>query len=67
MGRKGVSKRKSPKPKTEVVSSATNTVSGLAHASASPKPVTLNKGDAISISIGGKKKSSDDRLKNKKR
>jgi hypothetical protein len=69
MGRKGVSKRKSPKSKGPSGSSmSTNSsVSNLVHASESPTPQTLGKGEAVSIGKSGKKKESDSSAFNKKR
>jgi hypothetical protein len=69
MGRKGVSKRKPPKSKgPPVLGGSTNTtVSTLTHASESPVPQSLGKGEAISVDKGGKKKSSSTQQNNKRR
>jgi hypothetical protein len=58
MGRKGDSKRKTPKAKNPTVSggSGNGAVSSLAHAPDSSGPKLVGKGEAISSGKGGKKK-----------
>lgn len=68
MGHKGVSKRKTPKQKTQPVSKA-STIGELItgpNAVETPKARMIGKGEAISIVKGGKKKSSDSVQKKKK-
>ena len=69
MGRKGVSKRKSPKTKTSSVSSVgiNGAVSNLKQAPESREPESIGKGEAIAIGKGGKKKSSGSVQNHKKR
>jgi hypothetical protein len=58
MGHKGVSKRKAPKPKSPPVSSeaGNGTVSSLTRVSESPVARLIGKGEALSVTKGGKKK-----------
>jgi len=59
MGRKGVSKRKLPKPKN-------SPVPVLVRAAEPQTPQVIGNGEAISMVKGGKKKSSDSKQSHKK-
>ena len=69
MGRKGVSKRKSPKTKAPSVSNAgaNGSVSSLTRAAESRAPESIGKGDATAVGKGGKKKASGSEQNHKKR
>ena len=59
MGRKGVSKRKPPKPKN-------SPVAALARAAEPQAPQVIGNGEAISAVKSSKKKSSDSKQSHKK-
>lgn len=58
MGRKGVSKRKTPKSKNQTVSSegGNGAVPSTPRVSEALTPKSIGRGEAISVSKGGKKK-----------
>jgi hypothetical protein len=68
MGRKGVSKRKTPKSKIQPISggNGNGAVTALAQAANAAVPQSPGKEETMSIGIGGKKKTADTRHTNKK-